>query len=140
MHGFTGSPFYRSSIRKFWLLIKFFISFKVSFNQAFLTSSGNLVTSEKFLGSGIKCDTYEPDYPKVGYALFGSFTTDLNTLCEPFSVLFADISDPFYSFCVCLIRSRIFNLAYLALISGCIWLPPQSFLRTFALIDPSSES
>ena len=51
-------------------LIKFLISFKVAFNQAFLTSDGNLVTYEKFLGSGVKCDTYDPDYPKVGNVLF----------------------------------------------------------------------
>ena len=47
-------------------MIGFVIYFNVAFNQAFLKSAGNLVTSEKFLGSGIKCDTSGPDYPKVG--------------------------------------------------------------------------
>ena len=35
--------------------------FKVYLNQAFLTSAGNLVTYVKFLGSGMKFDTSEPD-------------------------------------------------------------------------------
>ena len=52
------------------LLIKFLIYFKVDFNQAFLESAGNMVTSEKFLGYGMKCDTYEPVYFKVGNELF----------------------------------------------------------------------
>ena len=33
-------------------------------------SAGNIVTFAKFLGSGIKCDTSEPDYPKVGNVSF----------------------------------------------------------------------
>ena len=70
MNGFTGYPFSGSSIRKVWLLIKIPISFKVVFDQAFLTSSGDLVDSETFLGSGMKCDTYDPDSPKVGNELF----------------------------------------------------------------------
>ena len=59
------------------MLIKFLISIKVAFNQAFLTSAGNMVTSKKFLGSGMKCDTYEPGYPKEGNEYFNSFTKDL---------------------------------------------------------------
>ena len=46
------------------------IYFEVSFNQAFLTSAGNMATSEKLFGSGMKCDTSEPDSPKVGNELF----------------------------------------------------------------------
>ena len=66
--------------------------FKVSFNQAFLTSAGNLVTSAKFLVSGMKCDTSETDYPKSGNELFKSFTTDLNILCKHFTILFNESS------------------------------------------------
>ena len=125
---------------KVWLLIKFLISFKVDFNQAFFTSAGNLVTSEKFLGYGIKCDTSEPDSTKLYNAFFNSFTTALNNLCKPLLILFAESSDPFHSFCVCLIRSRILNLASHMLIYGCIWLLFWISLRAFVLIYPSLDS
>ena len=60
-----------------WLV---FNTFKIFFNQASFKYAGNLVTSEKFLGSGIKCDTYEPDSHKEVNALFNSFETALQTL------------------------------------------------------------
>ena len=41
------------------------ISLEFSFNQAVLASSGNLVTSKNFLGSGMKYDAYDPDSTKV---------------------------------------------------------------------------
>ena len=110
-----GHPFV-----KVLLLIQFLISFKVAFNQSFLTSAGNLVTSEKFLGSEMKCDTSENDYTKLSYALFSSFTTALETLCKPLNVLFADIYAHFHLFCVCIIQSRILNLSYLALMYVCM--------------------
>ena len=31
----------------------------------------------------MKCDTSEPDYPKVDNELFNYFTTELNNLCKP---------------------------------------------------------
>ena len=70
MYDVTGYTFYRSYIRKVLLLIKFLDSFKVAFNQAFLTSAGNLVNSEKFLGSKMKCDTSEPEFTKLGNEFF----------------------------------------------------------------------
>ena len=39
---------------KFWLLIKFLISFRVAFSQGFSMSSNSMVTSVKFLGFGMK--------------------------------------------------------------------------------------
>ena len=72
------------------------ISFKVDFNQAFLTYAGNLVTSAKLLGSGMKCDTSEPDYPKLVNAFFSSFTTALKNLCSLFPIIFSKIFDPFH--------------------------------------------
>ena len=102
---------------KVWLLIKFLISFKVAYSQACLKYYGSLVTSAKFLGSGMKCDTSDPDYPKVNNELFHSFTTSLKTLCKPLHMLFAGISDPFHSLCVFLILPRIFILASIALMS-----------------------
>ena len=66
MYGVTGSPFSGPSIRKVWFMITILISFKVASTKAFLTSAGNLVTSEKVLGSGMECDTSEPDSPKIG--------------------------------------------------------------------------
>ena len=75
MHGYTGFSFSGSIIRKVLLLIKMLIYFKFAFNQAFLTYADNLLTSTKLLGSGMKCDTSEPDYTKVRNELFSSFTT-----------------------------------------------------------------
>ena len=98
MHGTTGYPLYGSSIRKVCLLIKVLISFKVAFNQSFLTSDGNLVTSSKLLGYEMKCDTSDPDSTKLGNALFSSFATSLNNLCKPFPILFSESSAPFHSF------------------------------------------
>ena len=66
MNGVTVYPFYGSFIRKVWLFIRFLISFKATFNQAFFTSYGILLTFAKFLGSRMNCDTSDPDYPKVG--------------------------------------------------------------------------
>ena len=65
MHGVTGSPSFWSSIRKVLLLIIFFISLRVAFIQGFLIFSDNCFTSEKFLGSGMKWETSEPDSPKL---------------------------------------------------------------------------
>ena len=65
------------------------ISFKVSFNQDFLTSAGILVTSAKLLGSGMKCDTSETYSTKVGNELFNPLTTDLKTLCKPLPIILA---------------------------------------------------
>ena len=97
MHGVTGYPFSGSSIRSVLFLIKILISFKFSFNQDFLTSAGDLMTSEKLLGCGMRCDTYEPDYPKVGNELFNSFKkTALKTLCKPLPILFSDSSSTFH--------------------------------------------
>ena len=59
MHGVTGSPSFWSSIRKVWLFIRFFISLRVAFSQVFLIFSDNLLTSAKFLGSGMKWETSE---------------------------------------------------------------------------------
>ena len=77
-------------------------------------------TSEKSLGSGMKSETYEPDYPKVGNELFSLFAVVLNNLCKHLPILFAESYDTFYSFFVCLICSLIFNLSSLALSSVCI--------------------
>ena len=103
-------------------MTKFVISLNFSFNLAFLTSDGNLVTSEKFLGSGVKCDTSKPDFPKVENQFFNLFITSLKTLCKPLSILFAESYAPIHSLFICLIRSHIFILASLVIMSGCIWL------------------
>ena len=91
--------------------------------KPFLTSSGNLVTSAKFLGSGMKYDNFEPGYPKVGNGFCNSFTIALKTLCKPLPILLANSYAPFHSLCDCLMWSCIFNLASLELMSGCTWFP-----------------
>ena len=96
MHGGIRYPLHGSSIRKFWLLIKFLISFKVALNQAFFTSAGNLETSEKFMGSGMKCDTSDTYYPKLGNEFFNPLTTALNTLCKPLNTTLSEISATFH--------------------------------------------
>ena len=70
-------------------------------------SSDNFVTSEKFLGSGMKWETSEPDSPKAINLCEMSFTIVLNTLCNPFPVLHVDFNAPFHSDFLCLILSRI---------------------------------
>ena len=94
-----GHPFI-----KVWLLIKFSIYFKLAFSQAFLTSAGNIVIPTKVLGYGTKCDNSKPYYTKLGNASFISFTTNFETLCKPFPILFSESSYPFRSFFICLIR------------------------------------
>ena len=49
-------------------------------------SSENLATSTKFLGSGMKWENSEPDYPKGGKSCEIYFTTVLNTLWEPLTM------------------------------------------------------
>ena len=107
MHVVTGSPSFWSSIRKVWLLIIFFISSRVAFSQSFLIFSDNFVTSAKFLGSGIKWETSEPDYPKGVNSCKISFTPVLNTLCKPFPMLNVSCNAPFRCNCLCLTWSRI---------------------------------
>ena len=63
MYGVTGSPFSGYSNKKVWLLIRLMISLRVAFIQGFFFSSGNFVTSEKNLGSGMKWEISEPDSP-----------------------------------------------------------------------------
>ena len=88
MYGVTGSPLFGLAIIKILLLIKYLIYFKVYFNEDFLTSSGDLVTSGKILDSGIKCGTSNPNDSKLSNELFNLFTTALNTLCKPLLILF----------------------------------------------------
>ena len=137
IHEFTGSPFIGSFIRKVWLLIRFLIFFKVAFSQDFLTSSGNLVTSEKLLGYDMKWETSEINYYKDGNELFISFTTFLKTLCEPLPILFSGISSPFYSLCAFLIWSHILNIGSVTLIFGCTCFPYWMSYILFELIDAS---
>ena len=107
MHGVTGSPSFWYSIRKVWLLIRFFISLRVAFGQGLFMFSDNLVTSEKFLGSGMKWETSEPDSPKVLNSCEIYFTTVLNTLFKPFPVFLVAFNAPLHYKYLCLIRSRI---------------------------------
>ena len=59
-----------------------------------------MINFTKFLGSGMKCDTYDPDSTKAGNEIFHYFTTTLNTLCKPFPILFFDISAIFTHFAI----------------------------------------
>ena len=70
--------------------MNYFLSFKVAFSQAFFTSTGHVDTSTKFLCSGIKWDTSEPESPNVVKEFFNQFTTDLNTVRKPLPVFFAE--------------------------------------------------
>ena len=49
MHVVTCSPSFWSSIRKFWLLIRFFISLRFAFSQGFLCSLIILLLQKSFL-------------------------------------------------------------------------------------------
>ena len=95
------------------MLIILLISLKVALIEDFLTSTGNLATYEKLLGSGMKWSTSEHDSPKEGNERFNYFKTTLRKFCKPLPILFDDISAPFHSPCTCLIWSRILNLTIL---------------------------
>ena len=70
-------------------------------------SSGNFATSGKFLGSVIKCETYEPDSPKDGNSCKISFTEVFNALCKPLPMDYVAFNAPFHSDFLSLIQSRI---------------------------------
>ena len=107
MHGVTVSPSFWSSTRKVWLLIIFFISLRVAFIQGFLMFFENFFNLEKFLGSGMKWEISETDYPKAVNSYEISFTTVLNILCKLFPMLCVSFNAPFHSDCIFLIWSRI---------------------------------
>ena len=103
------SNFSGVSIIMVWLLIIFLIYFKVAFNQAFLKYAGTLVTYAESLVSGIKFDPSDPDSPKVGNALFYSFTTAFKNLFKPLTILFYESYVPFHLISI-----------YIIWMSGCI--------------------
>ena len=82
MHGVNGSPSFGYSIIKVWLLMRFFISLRVAYNQGFLIFSDNFVTSAKKLGSGMKWEASEPDSPELVNSCKISDTIVLNTLVK----------------------------------------------------------
>ena len=70
-------------------------------------SSHNFVTSEIFLGSGMKWETSEPGSPKGGKSCKIYFITVLNTLCKSLPMFRVTFNAPFHSGCLCLIQSLI---------------------------------
>ena len=60
-------------------------------------SDGNLVTYAKFLGYGMKYETYETDSPMIGHYSESPLTTGLKTLYEPFPIFRVDSNTPFHS-------------------------------------------
>ena len=78
-------------------MIILFIYFRVAFSQVFFMLSENFVTSEKFLGPGMKWETSEPDSPKgINYCEI-YFTTVLNTLCKTLPMFYVDFNSPLRS-------------------------------------------
>ena len=59
-----------------------------------------LLTSEKFLGYGMKWETSEPDSPNGGKSCEIYFTTVLNTLCKHLPMLRVTLNNPFHSDCL----------------------------------------
>ena len=112
MHGVTGSPSFGSLIMKVWLLMIFFISLRFAFSQGFLIFYDNFVTSAKFLGSGMKWETFEPDSPKLVNSCEISFTVVLNTLCRPFPILCVALNAPFHSDFCFLMQSNILKTCF----------------------------
>ena len=115
MNGFTGSTLLMSSIRN--LIVDHIFDFlKGCFQPSlfdFYWKSGDFY---KILGSVMKWDTSEIDYPKYGNELFNYFTRTLNNLFKNFPIPFAESYAPLKSLCAFLIWSHIFNLVYLPLI------------------------
>ena len=138
MHGVIGSPFFGYSTIKLWLLIRYLISFCVAFGQGLFMSSDNFVTSEKVLGYRMKWETSEPYSPKSKPCEI--FLQRSKTHCVnlyPFLVAF---NNPFYSDCLCLLRSRILWRAYLLLTFGWDWLTSRVSSNISIDIVPSSDS
>ena len=100
--------------------------------------SDNFFTSAKFIGSVMKPETSEPDYPKAVNSCEISFKTVLNTLCKPFPMLWVDFNTPFHSDFLCLIRSRISLRYSLLLTFGWVWLP--SWMSSNISVDIRSWS
>ena len=69
----------------YWL--DFLSLWEFAFSQGFFILSDNFVTSEKFLGSGMKWENSEPDSPKGVNSCEIYVITVLNTLCKPFPML-----------------------------------------------------
>ena len=78
----------------------------------------DLISSETFLGSIMKWDTSEPDYPKFVNSCKTSDTIVLNTLCKPFPILCVALNAPFHSDFFCLMRSSILRRASLLSMFG----------------------
>ena len=121
-----------------WLLIIFLISFNNAFRQSFFDLCWKSGDFYKILGSGIKSDTSETDSPKYSNELFNYFITTLKILCKIFPILFAESYTPLHSLCAFLIWSRMFNIAYLALIFGFTCFTYQMSSGEFILIYLSS--
>ena len=60
-------------------------------------SADNLVTSAKFIGSGMKQETFDTDSLIISNDSESLFTTDLKTLCEPLPMFRIDNNAPFHS-------------------------------------------
>ena len=140
MHGVTGSHFSGLYMKIYHCWLNFWSLSKLLSTNHFWNLLLILWRFEIFLGYRIKSNTSDPDYTKVGNALFSSFTAALNNLCKPLPILCSESYDTLHWFGVYLVRSCVFNLLSIALISVCIWLPSQISLRDFFLVDSSSES
>ena len=59
--------------------------------------SKNLITSAKFLGSGMKWEPSEPVSPKIVKTWKITLTKAINTLCKHLTMFCVDNNDPFHS-------------------------------------------
>ena len=133
MNGVTGYLFLGSSIRNFWFLLGFKFTSGLILSKDFwslLVIWWLLQNSLVLVWNGILLSLALLN-TEMSYLIF---TATLKTLCKCFPVIFSESSTPFHSLCSCLIRSRIFNLAYIALIFGCTWFPFQMSSRAFVLL------
>ena len=119
--------------------MRFFISLRLAFNQGFLIFSANLVTSAKFLGSGMQWDTSEPDSPKLVNSYKISNTIVLNTLCKPFTILCVALNAPFRCDFFFLTRSLILRRASLLSMFGWVWFPSRMSCNVSVLIRSPSN-
>ena len=137
MHGFTGYNLLMSSIED--LIVYYIFNFlKGCFRPILFDLCWKYGDFCKIMGSDMKWDTAETDHPKDGNELFNYFTTTLNTSCKMFPILFSDRYTSLQSLCDFLIWSRMFNIAYLALIFGFTCFTYQMSSGEFILIDLSS--
>ena len=94
MHGVKVSLFFGSWTRKFWLLMRFLISFWFSFSQGFFYVIWQFDFFSKLSRFCNEMGNFWTRFSQRWYILKNLFTAVLNTLCKPFLMVFLYFNAP----------------------------------------------